>query len=260
MSRGRVSFEERDTAREIRESEPDESQAEDYFSVDGSVDGTMSPDRAARRASLSIQIPPRVQVKADMAFAVLQYLPMPVLVLSSEKTIVLANEAMSRLFGIDAWESDDDDSSGSLSRFESGEARAPTDILYGLTLAQLGVDLLQNGNAVFVAWGDFLDSVVADASKAQSSSTQLNTHHIRGSDKDTTPTTSVHRRSTSAGSSVRLGRASGTRTEVHDAVVDVVFSTNRHPKTGLPLAARQDSSDHVQAQMIVSVWATEDSV
>ncbi|KAK5116305.1 hypothetical protein LTR85_009277 [Meristemomyces frigidus] len=258
MSRGRVSFEDRDYAREIREAaeEPDEPQADDYFSADGSVDGAFSPGR--RRASLSIRIPPP-QAKADIAFSALQYLPMPVLVLSSEKEVVMANEAMGRLFGIDVFaDSDDTESGDMLTRLDSINVRSACDILYGTTLAQLGVDLLSNGSAVFVAWEDFLETIVDDASRAQSSETQLNTYHSK--DKDTTPTVHVHRRSTSSGASRRFSHASGSRTEVHDAVVEVVFSTNRDPKTGLPVAARQDNTAHVQAQMIVSVWATEDSV
>ena len=256
MSRGRVSFAEKDAVRETRDSEQEEAQADDYFSVEGSVGDVRSPGRG-RRASLSIRIPPR-QHKADMAFAALQYLPMPVLVLSGEKTVVLANEAMGRLFGIDLDASptpDEADAGDLLSQIESHESRSPSDVLFGATLAQLGVDLLLNGTPVFVAWGDFLETIVDDASRAQSSGTQLNTYHSQDTDKDTTPT-SRSRRSMSAASSAR----SGTRTEVHDAVVDVVFSTNRDPMTGLPLVTRQDASAHVQAQMIVSVWATEDAV
>ena len=41
-------------------------------------------------------------------------------------------------------------------------------------------------------------------------------------------------------------------------VIEVVFSTHRDSKTGLPLVSRLDETSHVQAQMIVSVWATED--
>ncbi|KAI6853657.1 hypothetical protein KC323_g9236 [Hortaea werneckii] len=273
--RGRVSFEDlvsvQEEARRARDTEDrleearrakdteDRLAAEDYFSADGSVGDARSPGR--QRHAMSIRIPPP-QHKADMAFTALQYLPMPVLVLSSRKTVVLANEAMGRLFGVDP--AAQLDASGldseDLSKVDSQDLRSPTDVLYGTTLAQLGVDLLLNGNPVFVAWEDFLETVVDDASRAQSSLTQLNTFHPRGlEDEGQTPTTR-HKRSTSVASSARLSHVSGTRTEVHDAVMDVLFSTNRDPKTGLPLAARLEESNHVQAQMIVSVWATEDEV
>lgn len=228
---------------------------------EGDEGDTVSPySNSRRRASLSIRIPPS-RITSDIAFTALQYLPMPILVLSSEKTVVLANEAMGRLLGIQpGYEQDEEDANmGPLERLTSREeAKTFTDILYGTTLAQLGFDLFRNGSAVFVAWEEFLDTIFDDASRAQCSTTQLNTFHSRARDKDVTPTGSSHKRSVSAASSGRLSQMSGTRAEVHDAAVDVVFSTHRDSKNGVPLAHRNEMADHVQAQMIVSVWATED--
>nr|POE48329.1 hypothetical protein CFP56_73896 [Quercus suber] len=233
----------------------------DYFSGEGSGDeDTISPTRSiGRRHSLSIRIPPS-KLKADMAFTALQYLPMPVLVLSSQGTVVLANEAMGRLFGIDVMyeHAEDDSDQDLLARLASREGRSVTDILHGVTLAQLGVDLLQNGNAVFLAWEDFLSTLVDDACKSQCPATQLNTHHPRPKNlEDTTPTKEAgHGRTWSTDSKTKV--SNGSKTEVHDVVVDVVFSTNRNPKTGLPNASRSDVASHVQAQLIISIWATED--
>ena len=258
MKRARVSFEEHDrTTLEPGLTLRNDGSRDDYFSGEGSdeeADG--SPNTAKRRASLSIRIP-SPQVKTDMAFTALHYLPMPVLVLSSAKTIVLANEAIGRLLGIDMLDEheEEDADANALQRIPTKEVKSASDILYGVTLSQLGLDLLQGGSAMFVAWEDFLDTIVDDASRAQSSSTQLNTFHGRGMDKETTPTGAMHNRSTSNSSNLR---AHGSRTEVHDAVTEVVFSTHRDSKTGLPLVSRRDVSDHVQAQMIVSIWATED--
>lgn len=269
-TRSHVSFE--DASHLLRQqtslTETNGSSPRDYFSAEGSDDEMVGEDsesyNSRRKASLNIRIPP-TQAKADMAFTALQYLPMPVLVLSSMKTVVLANEAMGRLLGIDP-EADDDEEDeqemNPLQRLASRDIKSATDVLQGVTLGQLGLDLLQNGSPVFVAWEDFLETVVDDASRAQCSATQLNTHHGRRREKDdTTPTgTTRHKRSVSTASSAKLSQASssGTRTEVHDAIVDVVFSTNRDCKTGLPLVHKNDSIDHVQAQMIVSIWATED--
>lgn len=262
MSRSRVSFQERQPA-------DNDVGRDDYFTASGSEDGleegTVSPMSAARqRAALSIRIPPP-QMKADMAFAALQYLPMPVMVLSSSKQVVLANEAMGRLLGIDPdfVHEEDDVHLDALQRLASREVRSSSDILYGSTLSQLGFDLLQNGSPVFVAWEDFLETVVDDASRAQSSTTQLNMHHNKAKDTDTTPTGHQrhHKRSRSSGaasSRSSLSCTSGVRTEVHDAVLSVVFSTHRDSRTGMPLAARTELTDHIQCQMIVSVWATED--
>jgi hypothetical protein len=69
----------------------------------------------------------------------LQYLPIPILVLSSCKTVDLANEAMGRLLGID---------------FENtvGEGDSITDCLRGKRVADLGIDILQNGSPILVSW------------------------------------------------------------------------------------------------------------
>ncbi|CAK4030861.1 histidine kinase hhk6p [Lecanosticta acicola] len=267
QSRSRVSFEDVNRSQQqVTLAETGGSSPRDYFSVDGS-DEELGEDsesfNSRRRASLNIRISP-TQAKPDMAFTALQYLPMPVLVLSSMKTVVLANEAMGRLLGIDPEPVDqehvDDTLMDPLERLASRDMKSATDILYGVTLGQIGLDLLQNGGPVFVAWEDFLETVVDDASRAQCSATQLNVYHGRRRDKDTTPTGARHKRSVSSASSAKLSHSSssGTRTEVHDALVDIVFSTNRDPKTGLPMAHREDEIDHVQAQMIVSIWATED--
>ena len=249
MSRGRASFQDREiTPQEILQS----GVRDGYFSAeDEENEASTSPARGRRRASLSIQIPP-TQTSADMAFTALQYLPMPVLVLSSAKTIVLANEAMARLLGVDnSYEHEYEDAEeDTLSRIASREVESPSDVLHGATLAQLGLDLIQNGNPVFVAWEDFLETLVNDASAAQSLTTQLNTDPNRDLEYETTPTDTT--------SHASLSHASGARTKVHDAVVEVLFSTHRDSKTGLPLVSRHDAGSHVQAQMIISVWATED--
>ena len=67
----------------------------------------------------------------------LQYLPVPVLVLSSEKTVSLANESMGRLFGID---------------FESIHDLSISEVLQDKTMGELGVDILQNGSPILITW------------------------------------------------------------------------------------------------------------
>jgi PAS domain-containing protein len=75
---------------------------------------------------------------ATMAsFTALQYLPVPVLVLSSQKTVVLANEAMGRLFGLD---------------FESVHHLSISEVLQDKTMGDLGVDILQNGSPILITW------------------------------------------------------------------------------------------------------------
>jgi hypothetical protein len=69
----------------------------------------------------------------------LQYLPVPLLVLSSLKTVVIANEAMGRLLGIDFESTTLHDSSIS-------------DVLQEKSMGDLGIDILQNGSPILVSW------------------------------------------------------------------------------------------------------------
>jgi hypothetical protein len=76
------------------------------------------------------------------ALAALQYLPIPLLVLSSAKTVVLANDAMGRLMGIDLRKLQDTNT-GALSI---------TDVLRDQTISQLGIEILQHGSPILISW------------------------------------------------------------------------------------------------------------
>jgi hypothetical protein len=99
---------------------------------------TGSPSFPISDDSMSIQLPSAPTATVE-ALTALQYLPIPLLVLSSQKTVVLANEAMGRLLGIE---------------FESTaiEGLSVTDTLRGQSMAELGVDILQNGSPIMVSW------------------------------------------------------------------------------------------------------------
>lgn len=97
-----------------------------------------SPGSIHSSDSLSMHLPS--SPSATMAsLTALQYLPIPLLVLSSYKTVCLANEAMGRLLGID---------------FEStvGEGVTVTEALRGRGPGELGIDILQNGSPILVSW------------------------------------------------------------------------------------------------------------
>jgi len=81
------------------------------------------PPKPDPRLKLDIPRP----TATEMAFTALRYLPIPVIVLTSLKTIALANEAMGRLLGL-----------------HRGTASA-TDVLSGQTLSQIGIDMVQDG-------------------------------------------------------------------------------------------------------------------
>ncbi|KAF2154825.1 hypothetical protein K461DRAFT_285085 [Myriangium duriaei CBS 260.36] len=216
-----------------------------------------SPDVSNHCSSMSIQMPPS-QTAMDMAFTALQYLPMPLLVLSSNKTIVLANEALGRLLGIDltlTMGPEDALDAHELARVSSGP-RSTTDVLYGLSVRSLGIDLLQNGSPVWVTWEDFLESILDDAVKQPTKS------DVASEDGDITPKlsdadpprTQSSRRSSIAGDF--------NRTTIHEVVVDVAFSPKRDPRTGLPQApvdhkrrsTPNTNANHIEATLIISVW------
>jgi hypothetical protein len=106
----------------------------EYFNID---EGPKSPGSIHSSDSLSIH---SVQPSATMAsLTALQYLPVPLLVLSAEKTVLIANEAMGRLLGID---------------FESTAYHdfSISEVLHDKTMGDLGIDILQNGSPILVSW------------------------------------------------------------------------------------------------------------
>jgi hypothetical protein len=80
------------------------------------------------------------------AFAALQYLPVPLIVLSSQKSVILANEAMGRLLNLDLMQSSNESDRG------TEAALSVTDILHGYNISQLGIDFLQGGSPILVSW------------------------------------------------------------------------------------------------------------
>ncbi len=91
---------------------------------------------------------PGLATPAEIALSTLQYLPYPLLVLNSTKTLILANDAMGKLLGMDQGaHSGGDDMASAL------------DKLKGQNLSQLGIDLLQDMKPVWVNWDSFLESL-----------------------------------------------------------------------------------------------------
>ncbi|KAH8801114.1 hypothetical protein F5882DRAFT_284975, partial [Hyaloscypha sp. PMI_1271] len=150
---------------------------------------------------------PRFPPPAELAMSAMQYLPYPFLVLSSLKTLVMANEAMRRLLGI---EDDDGDS-------VSDDGISGVERLRGQTLGQLGIDMLQDGRPVWVTWDSFLDSLADDLGTHMSHDTHQPESEF--SEGDVTPTAER------AEHSSRRSSANKNRSTVHDAVVEVIISS-----------------------------------
>ena len=82
----------------------------------------------------------------EIAFATLQYLPVPTIVLSSRKQVILANEAFKSLLA-----TVDDEENAAMSNGASKQT-AGADTLHGRSLSQLGIQVLVEGDQ---AWTSF---------------------------------------------------------------------------------------------------------
>ena len=77
----------------------------------------------------------------------LQYLPTPILVLSDFKTVILANDAMGLLLGLHRYQHEDGKDVDHLDKDV-----VVGDLLEGQTLSQIGVDMVQDGQPIWVNW------------------------------------------------------------------------------------------------------------
>jgi hypothetical protein len=66
------------------------------------------------------------------------------MILDNQKTLVMANEAIGRLLDVE------------VHRVVTGEGTSIVGRLWGKTLNQLGIDMLQNGRSTWVVWDSFL--------------------------------------------------------------------------------------------------------
>ena len=96
--------------------------------------------------SLFLNIPTMPQA-AEAALTALKYLPTPLLVLSSQKMVLLANEAMARLLGLDSMDEEGNDQDS-----EDADYTQSLDLLRGQTLSQIGIDIVEDGQAIWVSW------------------------------------------------------------------------------------------------------------
>lgn len=113
---------------------------------DQQSDGIQSPESNLSSPPLVVNIP-KMPNAAEAAFAALQFLPTPLLVLSSLKTVILANEAVGRLLGLDNLDE------AQVSAVDEGQEEVSVvDMLRGQTLSQIGIDMIQDGQQIWVSW------------------------------------------------------------------------------------------------------------
>ncbi|KAK8222990.1 hypothetical protein BKA81DRAFT_404648 [Phyllosticta paracitricarpa] len=221
--------------------------------------------------SLSMNMSP-TPTTTSMAFAALQYLPVPMLVLSSTKTVVLANEAMGRLLNLEKC---------ALDLQDMDIVRTVTDTLYGRTMSEIGVDMLQDGSPIWISWEvratpnpptavdtdnsqDFLDSVWKQATEQSLTEADDSADEFGDGSSDDTPTgTPVPPQHDATPRLPRLSRSNLARTTVHDVSVDVIISISNEPGNHQRLQPNDGRSrahpegGAIQSTMIISVWNIE---
>ena len=170
-----------------------------------------------------------------VALAVLSTLPTPILVLSSSKTVLIANAATRKLLGV---EQDEDSTS--------------TDPLRAKTLSQLGIDMMSDGVPIWVSWEKFLDNLANGHQPVQGDKVGGGRSASAVEDGETTPT---------EGDAERGRTASRTTSEKsQNTVVDVIISSRpdlqaRRTQRGKPNRPR--SGIQATCRMIISIWTFE---
>ncbi|KAI9714201.1 MAG: hypothetical protein M1812_006422 [Candelaria pacifica] len=201
---------------------------------------------SSRSNNLSVNIP-KATGMADITMAALQYLPTPLLVLTSAKVVIMANQAMEGLLGLDVGDEGDEDSQ--------------LNDLEGLSLSQLGIDLLKDGQPIWVSWPSYLDELFAETADRDGGDGRPDpepgeTQSDHGGNGAESRTKNGQLLSAAAVGNMRQARSKPTP-EIYDAVVEVVFST-QDLRTLAATSSRDRSSpavQHIQATMTITTWA-----
>lgn len=203
--------------------------------------------RSGSGNSMHLNIP-STPMAAQIALTALQHLPNPLIVLSSLKTIVLANEAMGRLLG--------------MHDRKDAVLEPTTEILRGQTLSQIGIDMISDGVPVWVSWEKFLDNLAAGLPV----DTPMTPHQLQTiASGETTPTAVPDSEANGVTDRNERGRGRSPmrgKVPIQDTVVDVAISTSpldtpeshhgtsRHHKPRSP-------NIHATCRMIISIWKVE---
>lgn len=220
---------------------PGEIDGLDALRIEGNLEMRgLSPekDRTLCESPLSNEIL-KCPSPGELALSVLQYLPYPLLVLNGLKTLAMGNEAMERLLELE-------DISGDTA---SDDGISMMDRLQGQTLNQLGIDMLQDGQSVWVNWESFFDGLADDMGSHtdKDDSGEIS----EGGEGDQTPT--------AGGPWDKDGRTGKLgSTSVHDAVVEVVISHGSIAASSFARSGQAPIGKHTFAKMIITVWEIED--
>ncbi|RMZ79452.1 hypothetical protein DV738_g3402, partial [Chaetothyriales sp. CBS 135597] len=197
--------------------------------------------------SLHIDIPP-LPAAAEVALAVIQYLPTPVLVLSSLKTVVLANEAMGRLLGL-----------RNIAAETDGVYESVTDLLKGQTLSQIGIDMISDGARVWVSWEKLLDNLVDEAEEQSCSTVPVPVPQITREESGQLHE-QLHEQEPCGPSARRRDRSL-----IHDTAVDVIVSSSHlynheahhHKRQSDNQNSPGSAGGQYTCRMVISIWAQD---
>ncbi|KAH0609175.1 uncharacterized protein H6S33_001403 [Morchella sextelata] len=202
-------------------------------SNDGSAKSVSASVRTHPTSNPPPDIPPPTS-GASLAFTALQFLPTPLLVLGRNKTVVLANEAMGRLLGMEP-------PNQNVNRLAGAAVKEPsspsiTELLQGKDLSELGVNILQRDSPLWVSWELFLEALAKDMTGDEDGFANANSLISRAG--ATSP----------ASDAPPLLRGHPVR----DVALDVSLSNHGH----------KESDNHprpiqIQAKMIVSIWVLD---
>lgn len=200
------------------------------------VTAEASPDESKPVYPSPLRLPMPHTTPAQLALSAMQFLPVPLLVLSDLKTVVLANEAMGRLLGM-------------VPETATGQhlAAEMDRVLLGQSLSQVGVDMAREGRPVWVDWEKFLDSLATrmgpQESKASGDDGQGAGSAGNGT-SDMTTTTGIDGPPSNA-----------APPPSRNAVVEVIISRKDINKTAFDVEAHShNDAFQICANMIVTVW------
>ena len=217
-------------------------QLEDYFDVgQGRPQG---PKTTAKSSSVAADAS-KPNSPAETALSALRFLPVPLLVLSSMKTVVLANDAMGRLFGLIGY------SSKGLDGQE--EDASAGNLFLGKTINQLGVDIVQDGQRIWVGWERFLDNLAQELSRDARDQSSLQEGDSVPKHDEAKLSAGPSNSGMGLGSATPLASRSRKRNRgpLADTVVDVVLSAEfgSAPAEFSSMAQKQ-----VRARLVISIW------
>ncbi|KAI9648014.1 hypothetical protein NHQ30_002642 [Ciborinia camelliae] len=195
----------------------------------------MSGRRGSGQSSiLHLEIQPKISA-ADVAFSAMHYLPYPVIVLDSSKTVVLANEATARLLGADDGETD-----------ANVDDVQPAEKYKGQTLPQLGIDMVKDLTPVWVTWDMFLDGLGNEIN------VHVNVQETATPDHEGDVTPTAERTESQSGIPKKTSM-------VHDAVVEVIITAGLiNASTFAGRTAKKMEDKHSYAKMIISIFEIEE--